>query len=440
MRDVELDDRDLRIGRGEQNDIVLLDSTKSVSRAHAELRFEGGSYVLIDANSQNGIWSGGQRLPRIELQPGVPVLVGSYRLVLDDAPIPSETLPGGVTVPGVHAAPAAAGYTPPVAASVPAGPVSSRPPVRARQSAFSPQAMLFGAVALLLVLTVGVTMWMRSRRPVERPADPPIAEGPVTPGPTIADPVSEHLAKARSHMDAQEYDDALAEVEQVLALDAANTEAADIKLRASQLKAPPPPTPVEKTVSAAPPKPSPPPPPSKPAGPAPTILKRSNETEEEWYRRNATNMGLYEKGKAALASQDYRTAVNSLEQLLNDEPLYQNAPSLLGQARAGLTNAAQASQAEAAKLEASNDLRGALRLYRNVQQQYNVSTEAEQERIRGKMKAEGTKAFNDAETNFSMRRSKQALALYERAYDYLTDEDPNRKVAKDRLDALRGQQ
>ena len=78
-----LTDRDLRIGRAPENDVILEDPDRTVSRFHAELRFENGQYALIDLNSQNGLWMDGQRLPRLTLEPGRPVSVGMFRLLLE---------------------------------------------------------------------------------------------------------------------------------------------------------------------------------------------------------------------------------------------------------------------------------------------------------------------------------------------------------------------
>ncbi|HXE80558.1 MAG TPA: FHA domain-containing protein [Vicinamibacterales bacterium] len=85
-RYVQLGRRGLTIGRGEQNDVVLQDPDKLVSRFHAELRPEGGGYVLIDLNSQNGTWVDGRRMNRVVMRAGVPVTIGPYQLVLEEGP------------------------------------------------------------------------------------------------------------------------------------------------------------------------------------------------------------------------------------------------------------------------------------------------------------------------------------------------------------------
>jgi len=99
--DTQLDERELtgktvRIGRGSQNDIVLEDPGKGVSRNHAEIRFEGGRYTLIDLGSQNGLWVSGTRVPSVVLDPDVSVAVGPYRLKME---APVAITPAGGVVP-----------------------------------------------------------------------------------------------------------------------------------------------------------------------------------------------------------------------------------------------------------------------------------------------------------------------------------------------------
>ena len=60
--EVELSTGTVRVGRSAQNDIVLEDPSKGVSRTHAEIRFERGDYVPVDQDSQNGIWVSGSRV------------------------------------------------------------------------------------------------------------------------------------------------------------------------------------------------------------------------------------------------------------------------------------------------------------------------------------------------------------------------------------------
>ena len=89
-RALELGARVVTIGRGAQNDVVLEDADRAISRFHAEVRVEEGGYVLVDLNSQNGTWVESRRVDRVELRAGVPVVIGPYRLVFDDTPLAAE--------------------------------------------------------------------------------------------------------------------------------------------------------------------------------------------------------------------------------------------------------------------------------------------------------------------------------------------------------------
>jgi len=115
-----LEERDLTeqtatIGRGAQNTIVLEDPSKGVSREHAEIRYAGGRYTLVDRQSQNGIWVSGSRVPAVVLEPDVIASVGPYRLTVKAPvapPMPAGTLETTIpepapepTLAGVRAAP-----------------------------------------------------------------------------------------------------------------------------------------------------------------------------------------------------------------------------------------------------------------------------------------------------------------------------------------------
>ena len=86
-RAMELGARGLTIGRGLQNDLVLEDPDRTISRFHAEVRQETNGWVLLDLNSQNGTWVESRRVDRVELRAGVPVAIGRYSLVFDDTPL-----------------------------------------------------------------------------------------------------------------------------------------------------------------------------------------------------------------------------------------------------------------------------------------------------------------------------------------------------------------
>ena len=79
----------VKIGRGEENNIVLEDPTRAISRFHAQIVFENDNAVLHDLRSQNGTWLNEQLvIEPATLQSDDVVCIGKYRLVYRNA-VPS---------------------------------------------------------------------------------------------------------------------------------------------------------------------------------------------------------------------------------------------------------------------------------------------------------------------------------------------------------------
>lgn len=80
---IALGNRTFTFGRGEENDVVL--TTPSVSRVHAEVRPQGGGYVLRDRDSSNGTWVNGVRVTERLLQPGDQISIGDEVFLFEAA-------------------------------------------------------------------------------------------------------------------------------------------------------------------------------------------------------------------------------------------------------------------------------------------------------------------------------------------------------------------
>ena len=83
-REIELGGTPIRIGRAPECDVVLEDPDRGISRAHAEVRYEDGAYLIVDLGSQNGIFQYGARVDRAYLEPESPINLGPFRLVIDE--------------------------------------------------------------------------------------------------------------------------------------------------------------------------------------------------------------------------------------------------------------------------------------------------------------------------------------------------------------------
>src|SRR4051794_33473600 len=81
-RRIDIGPAGLRIGRAAENDLILEDPDKGVSRFHAEIQLEDGQFVISDLNSQNGVFIEQRRISREVLLDGQEVRIGPYRLIL----------------------------------------------------------------------------------------------------------------------------------------------------------------------------------------------------------------------------------------------------------------------------------------------------------------------------------------------------------------------
>src|SRR5262245_10559526 len=201
-RTVELRDGVMRIGRSADNEIVLGDASKGVSRAHAELHVDNGRCTIVDLHSQNGTWINALRVQRAEVRPDAEIAIGLYRLRLQVGPVLAQTArrdPGSrptdpATVvaraattepmPTPHPAPHAVAAPPPVVGPPPltdlplwrgeaavtspvpmppiapgpmraAGPAPAAPARRGSKLPF-----VIGAVAAVAVITLAVTLYL----------------------------------------------------------------------------------------------------------------------------------------------------------------------------------------------------------------------------------------------------------------------------------------
>jgi serine/threonine protein kinase len=181
---IDLSDRTYRIGRDSQNDIVLPDDSKTVSRIHAELRREGDRYTLIDLDSQNGLLVNGRRKPSVQLQPGVSVRVGAFTLMFT-APVAGQTLPPPVKRTPAGPGPASSTKTKPAVSS---GAMTGIKDAAAALGSFvlawwpPKNAQEWAAILLIPTLLLAILVWLVTRGPSTPPGarhDVVIARTPV---------------------------------------------------------------------------------------------------------------------------------------------------------------------------------------------------------------------------------------------------------------------
>jgi len=88
-----LDKPVIRIGRAEDNDIVITEHFQgwdTVSRVHATIERDGARYVIVDQGSLNGVYVNGRRTGRNLLKDGWKVAVGAVEFTYYQPPTPSQ--------------------------------------------------------------------------------------------------------------------------------------------------------------------------------------------------------------------------------------------------------------------------------------------------------------------------------------------------------------
>ena len=70
----------ITLGRSLENDITLVDF--NISRSHARMRFQGGTWIIEDQGSTNGIVFDGKRIHKRTLKIGDTFQIGGFTLSL----------------------------------------------------------------------------------------------------------------------------------------------------------------------------------------------------------------------------------------------------------------------------------------------------------------------------------------------------------------------
>jgi tetratricopeptide (TPR) repeat protein len=478
-RYVDLTDRDLRIGRAADNDIVLDDPDRTVSRFHAELRYENGRFVLIDLNSQNGLWMDGQRLPRLTLEPGRPVTVGMFRLLLEEdggqaavaAPTDATIMVGdvgavaaagpqtldGAALAGTPAPPPPP--APPPAAPAPARAQAAPAPKKAAPPKPKPQGEQVSLISKIarpkVILAVVGLMFLLlvARMLLDSGEAPPAQEtqtAPTQPQETNEQLIARHVAEGKAKMASGDYDGAIEAFQRALIIDQESPEALELKIKAEEAKRAQPapsetPEPEKSdTASTEAEKATEPAqkPPATDVTPTPRPARRTTPKPPALTPAQRDLQQRYAAAKSALDRGRFAEAAAGFDAILQLQPGYEDAAVQL--ARARTAQKAQATEAvqQGRQLAQSGNLLGARDAYQRARG-FDPAAPGLAEAMASlteQMRDTGQQAYRRARQYDAVGRGADAVPLYQQAVQYLPDSDPNKKVALERLAALRGGQ
>ena len=445
---------DLRIGRDQGSDIVLDDPEKTVSRQHAELRFDQGEYVLFDLGSPNGTWVGDERVQRVVLTGGGRVRIGPYELSLEETdakqaqvPAASET-EAGSTSPMVKPA----GDVPPVTTDSPVSqPLGARLGSRNKPKpagsggvpqpgaiawlARQPKPVVFGGAFAVIVLVLGLRVMLS-----------PVEDGAVTPevvplsetASSNAELIAELLAAARAALSEGEFDDAIEYLDRVLLIDRSHPDALDIKARVEEgfREGENQPVPVEVLDEDA-------------GGAAEADAAEAAAAEAERVRRQrvaaqrarereAELEGQLAETRALLDAENFAGAISVLERVLEGNPDHQVAGALMALAKDERGAAARAAFDRAVRAEGESNWEEAIEEYEQAQALDDTmfGVEAAVRRVRERMAEAGADAYKRARQYDALGRIPEAIALYERAIRLLPSDHAERQPAQERFREL----
>ncbi len=176
-RTFELSRDTLRIGRTDDNEIVM--KSESVSRCHAYLkRSMNGDWIFQDNSSKNGILVNGERVFEARLNDGDLLVVGDFTFrffAAHEQPM-EKTTPAAFIADEVRKAPAP--KPPPPAKTSPPKPLAVAFPPNLERFARKFENYSWVVGILLGVAAGGGALWWRSHRPVERPGALPVVQIP----------------------------------------------------------------------------------------------------------------------------------------------------------------------------------------------------------------------------------------------------------------------
>jgi hypothetical protein len=424
----ELTVQGLRIGRGSENDIVLEDAAKRVSRLHAELRLEAdGAITLTDLQSANGTWIAGDRVENEPIEPGVPFTIGPYRLMLEEladagaVDYPSDSLPAA---PSIAQPPESVAQAPAPSGVKRKGDTTKTQGWKAAAGVMDLAlrhrwAAIIGGGAVVGLAGLGIYAISKPDAPpvvdsLVTPTTPP-AETP-TPVPQPEDPHAAHLNEADRLL--VQGDKASAEValrdhiSPVLQQDPTHARALDLKIVAERIITPV--TPV-----------------TQPTIPTPRQL---NVNPVDPRAQHQLRLG---EARVALERNDYRSALTSIESLINDAPDYTEATALRQKILSERLEAARRQVAEAEELVKNGRLPEAIdAIRRAAATDPSVSVAPRINEIRAKMEQEGQEAFENGMNYSQATRPDQAIPLLQKAWRYLPDGHRDKPKARAELERL----
>jgi hypothetical protein len=428
--EMDLGTRLLRVGRAADNDIVLRDPDRSLSRHHAEIRFDGRQWVYVDLSSVNGSWVDGIRITAQPIDRDLTITAGAYQVEFADAgQVRGDTMvdldlmrPGRpVRAPELARAPgdratqpdgaARAGSTggaprtPNLPRPIPKPPAQAASPRSARR-VFVGAFLAAGAAAIVLIAVLRPwSAWDGERRssttaaPTTAASTTSVASGttttPVTSAPSTVSASTTTVAQGSS------------------ASSAPGAAPASAPVQASRPGADP-------DAAAVP---------ARPGESAAVVRAR----REDIRRRYAFAI-------ERLHARQYAESLALLAAIADEAPRFRDVTARLAEAEAGLRQQVQDAFDAAVRHEQAEEWSDAVRGYERLRPFAASFPNLEEAiaRTRARMHAAGAEALARARYFDGRGRAPEAIGWYQRAVAWLPPDHPDLEAARQRLAELGG--
>jgi tetratricopeptide (TPR) repeat protein len=436
-QEVRLTGSPVRIGRHARNEIVLDDGLNGVSRFHAEIRAEGGTYYIVDTNSRNGVWINGRRIKdKAALALGMPATVGGFELALEDDVSTGEFDEPFAGQPTMVSVPSADRKEAP---SRPAA--RSRPP-KSPLSASQRQMLLWSAVgaATLLICLVTFVVVRNRTRPVttvvENVPPPVAAPQPEPPPPPVEDPkkaaIDQHLADARAQIGTGDYAGAIRDhLQIVLELDPDNADALQLKKEADE------------TIAAAAQAQRTRPPAAKPEQPQEPetagIQRRPNELYADYTTRVKRIQVNFSEGKNYLDKQEFPLALARFRLVERDQPKYQGVDQVIADALARQQKLLEDAISSGQQNEVAGKIKEARQWYVHALEIDPGSTSAREKNaaLLNRQNLDANKLYDKANYAFKLGDTATGMGQLQQILNLMLPGDEIREKAQKQLEALK---
>lgn len=450
---IDLGGETVHIGRGISNEVILDDHGKSVSREHAEIRLQGDRYVLVDLQSQNGIWAAGIRMPHVVLEPGVVVTIGPYQLALDsseDSDSGPMTMHAPLAADATYAGVAGGGPVRAAASGAPAEDAKVSAATRRHWSEQYRTLLIAGVVAV----AVGGGAWailasrnrpanadevavVRLPEPEQIPAPPPADVTPPPPAPLDVTSVIQEVRQALSN---RPKDCAAAQegLDRILAVQSENPELSALKRDVANCRQGQRPAPAPQPVGGG-----------QTQGISPEqggLAPLPNETNVSYSARIGSMEGRFRDADALLARDDLHRALSQFEAIAREAgtnyryrgDANSGVTERVSLVRSRLKEAARKQFESAAEMVRTRQFDRAVEAYRQAGlDDATLPVDAALERLNTAKVAAGHDACNMGRILFGTFKPDEAAKQYDLAAAWLPPTDPCYAVANERKSSSR---